>query len=187
MGAGCMARLSKKNSRWILAAIFTILVAYLVAVAFTALRQHYFLTATKLSGWATVPLSLLLMFIWPTRCRVKTARGKPCRRVAYGFLFGCHDHRLLKLSTRLGFHKAEAARARRGRPSNSYVLMYQPAPGAQPLRVSIEDSRMSICGFWVTAVASTATLIQLVVTFAAGLSDSLSSPTHERHELGRPA
>ena len=43
----------------------------------------------KLIAWGFLPLALLLGFTWPTTCRVKTTRRKPCGNAAYGFLFGC--------------------------------------------------------------------------------------------------
>ena len=84
-----MARSKRKNMQALSVLLFLV-VACLVAVAVVNIKHHDILTGTQLIAWSFVPLTLLLVFLWPTRCRVIEARSKPCRNDAYGFLFGCN-------------------------------------------------------------------------------------------------
>jgi len=43
--------------------------------------------------------------------------------------------------------------------------MYQDTPEANPIRVTVEDNGLSVCGFWVGVVSAVAALIQVVTIF----------------------
>ena len=158
-----MARSKRKNMQALSGLLFLV-VACLVAVAVVNIKHHDILTGTRLIAWSFVPLTLLLVFLWPTRCRVKTSRSKPCRNDAYGFLFGCNrgGHWWKKFSVRLGFYKEPHEGPRRRSARGDQVVMYQVMPEGQPVRVTVEDTKLGVCGFWIGLAASVATVVQFV-------------------------
>jgi hypothetical protein len=139
-------------------------VVCLVIVGIAKLRQSDLSTGTELIGWSFVPLAILLGFTVHTTCGVITTRRKPCGNDAYGFLFGCtgYGHWRKKFSARLGFGKDEPQLVQRRKPANVQVLMYQPAPESEPLKVRVENSGLAICGFWVGVVAALAAIVQII-------------------------
>ena len=84
-----MARQSKRQNRRALSGFLLLLIIGSVAVGVVKLRHHEVLPGLQFIAWAFLPLALLLGFTWPTTCRVKTTRRKPCGNASYGFLFGC--------------------------------------------------------------------------------------------------
>ncbi len=161
-----MARRSKRQNMKALSALLFLAVAGLVTAGVIKLRQDYLLTGTELIGWAFVPLTILLGFTFPARCKVKTGRRKPCKNDSYGFLFGCnrYGHWKEKFLVRLGWRR-EAKPVERRQPKGSYALAYQPAPQSQPVRVTVEDNGLGVCGFWVGVVSAVASVIQVIVIF----------------------
>ena len=149
-----------------LSALLFLAVAGLVTAGVIKLRHDYPLAGIELIGWAFVPLTILLGFTYPARCKVKTGRRKPCKNDSYGFLFGCsrYGHWKEKFLVRLGW-RGEAKPVERREPKGSYALAYQPAPQSKPVRVTVEDNGLGVCGFWVGVVSAVASVIQVIVIF----------------------
>jgi hypothetical protein len=162
-----MAKKSKKQRMKSASKGFFVLLVLMVAAGIVFLQRHDFLTGTETIGLAFVPLVILFGFTLHTTCRVPTTRGKPCKSDSYGFLFGCtgNGHWLAKFSSRLGFRKDEAQPVQQRQPDGVQVLMYQPAPQTQPLRVTVESSTRDTCGFWVGVVSMVATVITVISIF----------------------
>lgn len=152
-----------------LSALLLLAVAGLVAVAVVKIRHHDYATGTQLIAWAFVPLALLLVFVWPTLCKVKTSRGKACLNDAYGFMFGCNrfGHRFKKLSARLRLPDDAPIGGQRRQQTGNQASMLQAAPGQQHMKVTIEDTKRAVCGFWIGLAASVVTIIEFVHTFAS--------------------
>jgi hypothetical protein len=150
-----------------LSAFLFIAVSCLVAAAALNIRRDDFLTGSQLIGWAFVTLSVLLGFTWPTTCKVKTTRRKPCRNEAYGFLFGCGrtaGHFSNKFLVRLGLKRDNAKEVERRQSSGDSVSMQQAASESKPIKVTVEDNGLGLCGFWVGAVSAVTGIIQVVIT-----------------------
>jgi hypothetical protein len=140
----------------------------LVAASVIKIRHDDFLAGTHLIAWAFVPLTVLLGFTWRTTCKVKTTSSKPCGNDAYGFLFGCNrtaGHWLGKFRVRLGMQRDEVKQAKRRQATGNYAVMYQVAPEPQPMKVTVEDNGLGICGFWVSVVSAVTGIIQVVIAF----------------------
>ena len=90
----------------------------------------------------------------------------PCKNDSYGFLFGCnrYGHWKEKFLVRLGW-RGEAKPIERRQPKGGYALAYQPAPQSQPVKVTVEDNGLGICGFWIGVVSAVASVIQVIVIF----------------------
>jgi hypothetical protein len=109
-----------------------------------------------------LPLALLLGFTWPTTCRVKTTRRKPCGNASYGFLFGSGKtpgHWRYKFLYQLGLQREVIKPLQPRKRNGSYAVMYQDTPEVNPIRVTVEDNGLRVCGFWVGVVAAVAALI----------------------------
>lgn len=147
--------------------VFFVAFIGLVVAGIVFLKRDDFLKGAEITGLAFVPLVMLFGFTLHTTCGVTTTRGTSCKKDSYGFLFGCtgNGHWLTKLSTRLGFRKDEVQQVPRRQPDGVQVLMYQPAPQTQPLRVTVESSTRDTCGFWVGVVSMIATVITVVTIF----------------------
>ena len=148
-------------------ALLFLAVAGLVTAGAVKIRQDYFLTGTELIGWASVPLALLLGFTLPVRCKVKRTNRKACGNWAYGFLFGCSGLWSLdgKFLVRLGLERGEAKPVERRQPSGNTVVFNQPAPQSKPVKVTVEESALAKCGFWVGFVAGIVGVVQAIVAF----------------------
>jgi hypothetical protein len=162
-----MARAKRRNRR-ALSALLVLIVVCLISVAVAQFRQHDVLTGVDLIAWSFLPLALLLLFVWPTRCRVETRSGKACLNDAYGFLFGCnrYGHWRAKFYARLGLRNNAERSIQSSRSTGNYAVMYQPTTGAQPMPLKIEDSGLTVCGFWVGVCGLVVAVIQTVATFA---------------------
>lgn len=162
-----MARQSKRKSMQALSDFFILAAACLVTVGVVTIRHHEYLIGIKLIGWTFVPLALLLGFTWRTRCKVKTTRRKPCGNEAYGFLFGCDmtaGHWLGKFLVRLGLQRGAVQQLQHRHPTRVYTMIEPAAPQSQPIRVTVEDSRISICAFWVGVASAVAGIVQVIFT-----------------------
>jgi hypothetical protein len=159
-----MARQSKRKRMKALSWFLVLAVLCLVIVGVANLRHDDLLTGTELIGWAFVPLALLLGFTAHTTCGVTTTRRTPCKNDSYGFLFGCtgYGHWLEKFSVRLGFQKDTSQQVQGRQPDSVQVLMYQPASDSQPMKVTVENSGLAVCGFWVGVVAAVAAIVQII-------------------------
>lgn len=163
-----MARRSKKQKMKALSALLFLAAAGLVAAGVIKIRHDDFLTGARLIGWAFVPLAILLGFTWPARCKVKTTSSKACGNDAYGFLFGCTKtagHWMDKFLVRLRLRHGEIRPVARRKPAGSPMPLYQPAPQSKPIRVTVEDNGLGVCGFWVGVVSAVASVIQLITIF----------------------
>ena len=161
-----MARSSKRRNRRVASAFLLLLVLGLGAVAVAKIRQDEIAVGAQWAVWAFLPLALLLGFTLPVRCRVRTTRGTACGNDAYGLLFGCSraaGHWSGKLRARLGAGKDISEQAPVGKRN---AVMYQNAPGARTMRITIEDSALSKCGVWATLLSAVATVVGLVATLA---------------------
>jgi hypothetical protein len=165
-----MAQQSTIKSMRAVSAMLFLVVAGLIAAGVVKLRHDYFLSGTELIGWAFVPLALLLGFTWPVRCKVMTTRRKACGNWAYGFLFGCNKvagHWSGKFLVRLGLKRGEAKPVERRQQAATSVAMYQPTPQSNPIRVTVEDNALGVCGAWAGIVSAIAGLVQVVVAIIA--------------------
>jgi hypothetical protein len=141
-------------------------VACLVIAAVLQIRRDDYLTGTQLAGWALVPLTLLLGFTWPTTCKVKTTRRKPCGNDAYGFIFGCSktsNHWLNKFLVRVGLKRDITQEAEHRRSTSNYAAMQQTAPESLPIKVTVDDNGLSLFGFWVSVISAAAGIIQVII------------------------
>jgi hypothetical protein len=148
-------------------AVLVLAVAGLVTGGVDEMRHWDILTGWELIGWALVPLALLLSFTLPVRCKVVRTNGLACGKWAYGLLFGCPTvagHRWKKFRARLQLPQREVKPV--GRPkSGSHALAYQPAQQRQKVKVTVEDGRLGVCGFWVSVVSMIAAVIPVVALF----------------------
>jgi hypothetical protein len=163
-----MARQSKRQNRRALSWFLLLLIIASVAVGIGKLRQHEIALGIQFIAWGFLPLALLLGFTWPTTCRVKTTRRKPCGNAAYGFLFGCGNtpgHWRWKFLYRLGLNREVIKPLEPRKQNGDYVVMHQGSPEKQSMKVTVEDSRLSVCGFWVGVVSAVAAVIQVVTIF----------------------
>lgn len=137
----------------------------LVTWAIDSIRHKNVHSGIVLILWALALLSLISLFTWPTQCRVLTSKGKPCRGTAYGFLFGCRGyfHWWPKFFARIGLRREALTQIERSRPTGNYVAMRQLGSEGEPIRVSVDDSRLSICGFWVGVVGALAGVVQIIL------------------------
>jgi hypothetical protein len=133
-------------------AVLVLAVAGLVAAGVDQMRHWDILTGWKLVAWALTPLALLLSFTLPVRCKVVRTNGLACGNWAYGLLFGCPktaSHRWKKFRARLQLPQREVKPVGRPRPAGSVALNYQPRQ-RQEIKVTVEDGRLGVCGFWVS-------------------------------------
>jgi hypothetical protein len=164
-----MARHSTLKTMKAISALLALVIVGLIVAGVAKLRHDYYLGGTQLIGWAFVPLSILLGFVWPTRCKVKKTNRKACGNWAYGFLFGCTkaaSHFTGKFLVRLGLKGDEAAPVERRGPAGSYALNYEHAPQSKSMRVTVEDTRLSVCASWAGMVSAVIAVIQAIVYFA---------------------
>ncbi len=151
-----------------ISALLVLLVAGLIAAGAVKLRHDYYLDGTQLIGWAFVPLTLLLGFTFPTRCKVKKTNRKACGNWAYGFLFGCTKaagHWTGKFLVRLGLKGDEAKPVESRKPAGSLALAYQPAPQSKQPKMTVEDSRLSVCASWAGIVSAVVAVMQTIIYF----------------------
>jgi hypothetical protein len=162
-----MARKSKKQRMKGISAFLGFVIICTIALAVVAVRRREFLTALDLVGWSLVPLTILAGFTWPTPCRVKTSRGTPCKGEAYGFLFGCsrYHHWWVKFLTRIGRRKDALKYVETHQQPGDYTVMHQPAPESGPIKVTIADNGLSVCGFWIGVASAVGTVIQVIFLF----------------------
>ena len=166
-----MARSRSTSTLKTMRAVSTVLiltVAGLVAVGIDQMRHWDILTGIELLAWAVVPLAILLGFTLPVMCKVKRTNGLACRNWAYGLLFGCFrtpGHWREKFGARLQLPHKEVKPVERRQPTGSYALNYQPTRQRQDIKVTVEDGRLGVCGFWVSVVAMIAAVIPVVAYF----------------------
>jgi len=165
---GSMARRSKRKRMQLLSVVLFLTVVGLVIVGVAKLRQDNLLTGWELIGWAFVPLAILLGFTVHTTCGVTTTRRTPCKNDAYGFLFGCtgYGHWLEKFLVRLGFQKESPQQVQRRQPEGAQAFTYQPATQSQPIRVTVQDSARTICGFWFGLISVVVAVAQTIIAVA---------------------
>jgi len=157
-----------KTMRAISVVLFAI-VAVLAVVGIDQMRHWNILTGWELIGWALIPLALLISFTLPVPCKVVRTNGLACGQWAYGLLFGCPSvagHRWKKFRARLQLPQREVKPVGRPKPAGSVALNYQPTRQRQEIKVTVEDGRLGVCGFWVSVVSMVAAVIPVVVYFA---------------------
>jgi len=153
-----------KTMRGVSAVLFAA-AAVLVAIGINEMRHWDILTGWELIGWALIPLTLLLCFTIPVPCKVVRTNGLSCGKWAYGLLFGCSSvasHRWKKFRARLQFPQREVKPVGR-QSADTYALNHQPARQPQRIKVRVEDGRLGVCGFWISAVSMVATVIGVIV------------------------
>jgi hypothetical protein len=146
-----------------LSALLFLAVLCLVIAGVTKIRNHDLLAGTQLIASMFIPLFFLLGFTWRTTCKVKTTRSKPCGNEAYGFLFGCNKtvgHFLGKFLVRLGLQRDAVRHVER-----SYAVTYDTTSQVRPIKVTIEDNGLGVCGFWVGVISAAAGVIQVITSF----------------------
>ena len=153
-----------KTMRGISAVLF-LTVAGLVVAGIDQMRHWNILTGWELIGWALIPLALLLSFTLPVRCKVVRTNGLACGNWAYGLLFGCGkvaNHRWKKFRARLQLPQREVKPVGRPKPVGSYALN-QPVPQSKPPKVTVEESVLAKCGFWIGVVSGIVGIMQAIV------------------------
>ncbi len=163
-----MARQSTLKTMKTISALLVLIVAGLIIAGVGKLKHDDYLDGAHLIGWAFVPLAILLGFTWPTRCKVKTTKRKACGNWAYGFLFGCTkvaSHWSGKFLVRLGLKGDEAKPVESRKPAGSYALSYQPPPQSKPVKMTVEDTRLSVCASWAGIASAVIAVIQAIVYF----------------------
>lgn len=161
-----MARQSTIKTMRAVSALLGLAVVVLIAAGAVKLRHDDLLAGTQLIGWAVFPLALLLGFSLPVRCKVKTTRRKACGNYAYGLIFGCTKaagHWTGKFLVRLRLRTDEVKVERR--QATDYVVLQQAAPRSLPVRVTVEDNGLGVCGFWVGVVSASASVVQVIAIF----------------------
>jgi hypothetical protein len=115
---------------------------------------------------AAYAAAVLLVFTLPVRCRVETTRRQACGQWAYGTLFGCGKvpgHRLAKFYARLGWQRAAVkAVAPSRRDSGDQRASQYP----QAITVTVADSALAKCGFWVGVVGTAAGVVGVIIPIA---------------------
>lgn len=140
-------------------------VAGLVATGIDQMRHWDILTGCELIGWALIPLSLLLSFTLPVRCKVVRTNGLACGKWAYGLLFGCPTvagHRWKKFRARLQFPHKEVKPITGPQPSGTVAFNYNSTRQRQEVKVTVEDGRLGVWGFWVGVVSMIAAVIPVI-------------------------
>jgi hypothetical protein len=157
-----MARRSRRKNRRILTSILALGAISAAATAVTSLRHGHASSGLKEIGIALLALGIALTLTWPTRCRVTTTKGRPCRNEAYGFLLGCPsagDHHLAKLRIRLGWQESGLARA----TTDSGELGPTILASESVVMLSIEQSKRDTGGFLLGLVSTVAGVASVVV------------------------
>ena len=167
-----MAKSKSKSTLATMRALSVILfltVALLVVVGIDQMRHWNILTGWELIGWALIPLAILLGFTLPVPCKVVRTNGLACGNWAYGLLFGrgkVASHRWKKFRARLQLPQREVKPVGRPKPAGSVALNYQPTRQRQEIKVTVEDGRLGVCGFWVSVVSMIAAVIPVITYFA---------------------
>jgi hypothetical protein len=147
-------------------AVLFLAVAGLVTAGVVEIRHDYLLTGAELIGWAFVPLALLLGFTLPVPCRVKRTNRKACGHWAYGLLFGCRrtaGHWTGKFRVRIGLGRGEAKLVERRQRSGNTVVLNQAAPQSKPIKVTVEESALAKCGFWIGFVSGAVGIVEATI------------------------
>src|SRR5215813_5634628 len=150
---------SRSKSKSTLATMKALSVIFFLAVA------GLVLTGWELIGWALIPLALILGFTLPVMCKVVRTNGLACNHWAYSLLFGCGrvpGHRWKKFRARLQLPQREVKPVGRPRPAGSVALNYQPTRQRQEIKVTVEDGRFGVFGFWVSVVSMVAAVIPVI-------------------------
>lgn len=167
---GLMARRrSIRQKMAVLSATLFAAVVVLAVVGGVKIGRHEVHAGIQLVGWSVFLLALFLGLCCPTTCKVRTARGTPCRNEAYGFLFGCNrgvGHWLEKFLVRFGLkHEIGNKSEHRSRSARSGTAIRNAVSETQSVSVSVEDSFLGICGFWVGVVSAVAGVVQVIAIF----------------------
>lgn len=70
------------------------------------------------------------------------------------------------LAILLGFAWPARCKVERRGPAGSYALNYEHAPQSKPMRVTVEDTRLSVCASWAGMVSAVIAVIQAIIYFA---------------------
>ena len=163
-----MSQAAKRHEMTSTSVALILLALCLAACAGLAISANDVQIGIVLIALALLIMSPIPLFIWPTECRVINKSGNPCKQTAYGFLFGCsyYYHWWPKFFARLGFH-TEALRQvgyHQSAANKSTTVRESAAqPQAEPPRVRIDDSALSVCGTWAGIVSAATGVIGLIV------------------------
>jgi hypothetical protein len=163
-----MARQSTIKTMKTISALLILIIVALIAAGVAKLRHDDLLAGTQLIGWAFVPLAILLGFAGPVRCKVKKTNHKACGNWAYGFLFGCTKtagHWTGKFGVRLGLKGDETRPVESRKPSGGYAVNCQPAPQPKPAKMTVEDSRLTVCASWAGILSAVVAVVQAIIYF----------------------
>jgi hypothetical protein len=75
-----------------------------------------------------------------------------------------HGHWTRKFLVQLGLGRGEAKPVERRQPKGSTVVLNQPVPQSKPIRVTVEDSTLQKCGFWVGFISGIVGLTQAIIS-----------------------
>lgn len=162
---GEMARRSKRKAMRDLSFLLFVAIVCLMAVVVVKLRHGDLVAASQFAGWMLALLAVLLGFVWPTRCKVKTARRKACKNDAYGFLFGCNrfGHFWDKFRVRIGLNREAVHEIAHSGATNSVVSLMPAVSEQKPVRVTVENDAMGIWGFWIGVISAVTGIMQVVI------------------------
>jgi hypothetical protein len=161
-----MPRQSTLKTMKAISALLALISVGVIAAGVGKLIHDYYLDGARLIGWAFAPLTILLGFTFPTKCKVKKTNRKACGNWAYGFLFGCTKaagHWTGKILVRLGLKGDEAKPVGSRKPAGSYALAYQSPPQSKPM--TVEDSHLTVCASWAGIVSAVVTVMQAIIYF----------------------
>jgi hypothetical protein len=64
---------------------------------------------------------------------------------------------------RLGLKRDYTKEVERRQPSGGSVSMQQAAAESKPIKVTVEDNGLGLCGFWVGVISAVTGIIQVVI------------------------
>lgn len=162
-----MAQKSTIKSMRTVSTFLFLAIAGLITAGAVKIEHGSILNGTELIGWMFVPLSLLLGFTLPTRCKVRRTNRKACGNWSYGLLFGCRSvprHWSEKFLFRLGLDRDEVTPPADRSSKTGYSVHQSAPPQSKPIKVTVEEGILTKCGSWVGLVSGIIGIIQAIIT-----------------------
>jgi hypothetical protein len=132
-----------------------------VVICVIAIKYHDYSTAVSSGCFAVAATCWFIAVKFPTKCRVMTTKGTPCRNTASGVLFGCSGaaHTWDKFHARFRRPKVVAVQ-----PSQRAVRSEEPAEPKRPTiapSAGDKEAKRSTVLFWLAVVATSAGTISM--------------------------
>jgi len=134
-----------KRTKMRLSGVVSLAIAFGMLIITVKLFRRDYLRA----GFETLAVTAFLVaaysaFLVPMKCRVETVKGRPCRKEAYGFLFGCSTARhgvekfYARLHRRRGAYKSFAHASPRKDTSAATHLSNPASPESAVIVIATE-------------------------------------------------